>query len=242
VIEYHVSQDLKAAADSIADALLRRLNELANQQQVVHLAVTGGTLGIALLAAAAAHPSLHSVPWSRVNIWWGDERFVAADSPDRNDGQAINALFHLLPEAKLHRMPAETADQNLDDATEIFSEEVSNFSVQGFIPFDITLLGMGPDGHVASLFPGKTLPAPGRLVIAEPDSPKLPPQRISFSYESLNASREVWFVVAGADKAEAVAIANSSSFNQVPAGRVHGKEKTVWFLDQAAAAELNLKD
>lgn len=237
--EYRVSADLADTAAAIADALLKRLSELLKNQSKVHLAVTGGTLGIALLAAAAEHPDLESVDWARVNVWWGDERFVSADSPDRNDKQAWHALFHLLPQAQLHRMPAADQINTVQSAAEEFGNTVAQESVNGLLPLDITLLGMGPDGHVASLFPGKPEPEPGTMVIAEANSPKPPPQRISFSYDALNASSEVWFVVAGADKAKAAEIANSSEAEQLPAGRVRGRERTIWFLDQAAASLLN---
>ncbi|MEN9752463.1 MAG: hypothetical protein RL670_154 [Actinomycetota bacterium] len=229
--------DLPATAEAIAEALLTRLAELLGQQREVHLAVTGGTLGIALLAATAKNAKLKTVDWSRVNVWWGDERFVAADSADRNDGQAIRALFHLLPQAKLHQMPADDG-LPLEFATVEFLNYAAEFAVDGAIPFDITLLGMGPDGHVASLFPDRPIPPAEMPVVPVHDSPKPPPQRISFNYGALNASDEIWFVVAGADKAEAVAVAHSAEKAKLPAGRVLGKSKTIWFLDEAAASLL----
>ena len=93
---------------------------------------------------------------------------------------------------------------------------------------------MGPDGHINSLFPGKPAPAPGALVIAEHDSPKPPPQRLSFTYEAMNAADEIWFTVAGADKADAVSIAFGDDPTSLPVGRVRGVSKTVWFVDQTA--------
>ena len=98
------------------------------------------------------------------------------------------------------------------------------------------ILGMGPDGHIASLFPGHAIPATGVSVIAEHNSPKPPPQRLTFTYEAINNSGEIWFVVAGADKAEAVSVAFSDAPTRLPVGRVHAINKTVWFVDEAAAA------
>jgi 6-phosphogluconolactonase len=102
------------------------------------------------------------------------------------------------------------------------------------VTFDILLLGIGPDGHVASLFPGKD--AQGQLVVAEHDSPKPPPMRLSLSYEAINSAREVWFTVAGADKQNAVATAFGDNPQELPVGRVRGRERTVWFVDATAGA------
>jgi 6-phosphogluconolactonase len=97
---------------------------------------------------------------------------------------------------------------------------------------------MGPDGHVASLFPGKPEPQSGVLVMAEHDSPKPPPQRLSFTYEALNSANEVWFVVAGADKQDAVSVAMGDSPQNLPVGRVHGKVLTQWFIDSTAGTKV----
>jgi 6-phosphogluconolactonase len=231
--------DLQSCANGVAKLFASRLKELLSSKPMVHISVTGGTLGITSLAAIARISEITQLEWNRVHVWWGDERFVPKDSLDRNCNQAFEALFHLLPNAILHEMPAAASDLNLDEAREIFALEVDKYKVDSFIPFDITLLGMGPDGHIASLFPGKPNSSKGASVIAEANSPKPPPERISFSYEAFNESNEVWFLIAGADKATPTAIANSDEAESIPAGRVNGKEKTVWFLDKAAASKLS---
>jgi 6-phosphogluconolactonase len=166
--------------------------------------------------------------WAKVHVWWGDERFVERNSGDRNELQARNALLdHIdIPAENLHAFPASNEGLSLDEAAGEFRKEVSG------VNFDILLLGIGPDGHVASLFPGKE--ASGDLVVAEHDSPKPPPMRLSLSYEAINSAREVWFTVAGADKQNAVATAFGENPEQLPVGRVRGRERTVWFVDATA--------
>jgi 6-phosphogluconolactonase len=106
--------------------------------------------------------------------------------------------------------------------------------------FDVHLLGMGGEGHVNSLFPHTAATSESeRLVVGVTDSPKPPPRRITLTLPAVNRSREVWLVVAGAEKAEAVAAAvGGAAAQDVPAAGAVGKDKTVWLLDEAAAAEL----
>lgn len=224
-----------SVAENTAEKLLKKLVELLANQTEAHLVLTGGTVGIATLAAISANPNRDSVDFKRVHLWWGDERFVAADSPDRNALQAKNALLNNLnlDEAKVHEFPASDAGLGLDEAASEFAKHVAQVQPK----FDVVLLGMGPDGHIASLFPGKSAPTPGAWVIAEHDSPKPPPLRLSFTYEALNSADEVWFVVAGADKQDAVAVAMGDDPTELPVGRVHGKALTQWFIDATAASK-----
>jgi 6-phosphogluconolactonase len=228
--------DSNSVAENTAAKLIERLVELLSKQDQVHLVLTGGTVGIATLAALKANSSNASVDFKRVHLWWGDERFVSADNPGRNALQAKNALLKYLelnPEF-VHEFPAAENGLHLDEAAKIFAQHVANVSPK----FDIVLLGMGPDGHVASLFPGKSAPAPGEWIIAEHDSPKPPPQRLSFSYEALNSAKEIWFVVAGSDKQDAVSVAMGDNPESLPVGRVHGTELTQWFIDSTAGTKV----
>ena len=217
-------KDADGVAVGAAEAISKRVAEMLTEQSVVNLVVTGGTVGILTLV------KLREVPmdWARIQVWWGDERFVDRGSGDRNELQARNALLdHIdIPPENLHAFPASDEGLSLDEAAAEFRKEVSG------VNFDILLLGIGPDGHVASLFPGKE--ASGDLVVAEHDSPKPPPMRLSLSYEAINSAREVWFTVAGADKQSAVATAFGENPEQLPVGRVRGRERTVWFVDATA--------
>lgn len=220
--------DAEGVAKGAAIGVETKIGELLNKQELVNLVVTGGTVGIKTLAELKNL----SVDWSRVHIWWGDERFVASDSGDRNFVQAENALLtHIdIPESNLHPFPAADEGLSLDQAAVEFAKQVAG------VKFDLLLLGVGPDGHIASLFPGHELA--GRFVVAEHDSPKPPPQRLSFSYEVINSADEVWFTVAGADKADAVFAGLKENPQDLPVGRVRGVQRTLWFADSAALARL----
>lgn len=230
----HRFKDGASVALNAAEAFFVKMDEVLATKAEAHVAITGGTVGIATLAEIAASDRASSFDFNRVNFWWGDERFVASDSGDRNAVQARTALFSKIniDAGQLHPFPSADNGLTLDDAAEQFAEYVAKIRPQ----FDLVFLGMGPDGHINSLFPGKAAPAAGIQIIAEHDSPKPPPQRLSFTYEAMNAADEIWFTVAGADKADAVSVAFGDDPTSLPVGRVHGKVKTVWFVDQTAGA------
>jgi 6-phosphogluconolactonase len=201
------------------------------------------------MAALRESPARDSVDWRRVSLWWGDERFVPAGSDDRNDKAAFATLFDALPldPGNVHRMPPSDGDfgDNVEVAAEAYSRALADAvpadQADGDVPhFDVVLLGIGPDGHCASLFPGH----PGvyvedASVIAVHDSPKPPPTRISLTFRTLDAANEVWFIAAGESKAHAVALAHGGAGrDQVPSAGPHGRHRTLWLLDQEAAAEL----
>ena len=166
----------------------------------------------------------------------GDERFVPAEISDRNAEPALELLSGLgLSPDRVHPMPAADAGKELDQAAEAYAAEL------GDTVFDICLLGLGPDGHVASLFPEHPSSYAEGDVIAVRASPKPPPERISLTLPVINRSREVWFVVSGSDKAAAAKMALLGAGPvQVPAAGVAGAERTLWLMDcgrrQRAAA------
>jgi len=225
-------KDGASVAKNAAESFFDKMDEVLASKAKAHVAITGGTVGIATLAEIALNPRAKDFDFNRINFWWGDERFVASDSADRNAVQAHTALFSKISIAteNLHTFPSSDNGLSLDEAAEIFAAHVEAIKPQ----FDLVFLGMGPDGHINSLFPGKPTPAAGVQIIAEHDSPKPPPQRLSFTYEAMNAADEIWFTVAGADKADAVNVAFGDDPTSLPVGRVHGKSKTVWFVDQTA--------
>jgi 6-phosphogluconolactonase len=222
-------------ANGVATQAARDLFDFASAkletQTRVDIAVTGGTVGIATLAAAK-DLAFTSLDLSRLHIWWGDERFVASDSSERNYLQAKAAWLKdlTIPSENLHVFPASDEGFTLEEAAGRFAREFDSAGIN----FDLMLMGMGPDGHIASLFPGKTAGDSNISVVAEHDSPKPPPLRLSFNFATINNSKEIWFTVAGADKAEAVATVFGDEPTKVPAGRISGKEKTVWYVDQTA--------
>lgn len=225
-------KDGQSVARNVAEAFFVKMDEVLADKPEANVAITGGTVGIASLAEIALHERAASFDFNRINFWWGDERFVASDSADRNAVQARNALFSKIQinPANLHEFPSADNGLTLDEAAEQFSKHVAEVRPH----FDLFFLGMGPDGHINSLFPQKPTPAPGVQIMAEHDSPKPPAQRLSFTYEAVNAADEIWFTVSGADKADAVNVAFGDDPTSLPVGRVHGKLKTVWFVDQTA--------
>jgi 6-phosphogluconolactonase len=224
-------KDGNSVAENTASDLFNFVKAKLSTQERVDVAITGGTVGIATLAAAKQH-DFNSLDTSRLHIWWGDERFVTSDSTDRNSNQARAAWLNSLdiPAANVHEFPASDQGLTLDEAAREFCNHFDDQSIS----FDLMLMGMGPDGHIASLFPGKSAGDSPNSVVSEPDSPKPPPQRLSFSYLVINQAREIWFTVASADKAEAVATVFGDAPESLPAGRIKGKEKTVWYIDQTA--------
>jgi 6-phosphogluconolactonase len=216
-------------AEALATRLLSSLADLQGDSSVVQLALTGGGIATQAYERLAADGPASAVDWSRVELWWGDERFVDAADGDRNAKQALDLLAAALPldPDRIHPMPARDAGLGLDDAAAAYAAEL------GATTLDICLLGMGPDGHVASLFPDHpSSSAPGD-VIAVRHSPKPPPERISLTLEVINRSAEVWFVITGANKADATRLALAGG--PVPAGGARGRRRTVWLLDEAAA-------
>ncbi|UVO11014.1 6-phosphogluconolactonase [Mycobacterium sp. SVM_VP21] len=229
-----------AAGDRLADAVESAI--AARGRALVVL--TGGGNGIALLHRLGEHAA--RIDWARVQLFFGDDRFVPAADPDRNDKQAREALLGRIeiPAANVHAMPASDGEYGDDlDAAALAYQEVLAANAEPGQPapdFDVHLLGMGPEGHVNSLFPDTAaVKESTRLVVGVPDSPKPPPRRITLTLPAIRRSREVWLVVAGESKAEAVAAAvGGADPVAVPAAGATGREQTVWLLDEAAASRL----
>ncbi|WP_402465632.1 6-phosphogluconolactonase [Isoptericola aurantiacus] len=243
-----VHPDAAILADAAAARLLTRVLDVQSVRTPVHLVLTGGTVGIRTLAAVAASELRRAVDWSGVHLWWGDERFLPAGDPDRNETQARDALLDGLvssdglPEANIHAVPARGDGpgeaRTPEAAAEAYAAELAAFADDGTTPaFDVLLLGMGPDGHVASLFPEHpALGAPGWTVGVH-GSPKPPPERVSLTFAAIGRAEEVWVVAAGAEKAERAAAALADGpVTQVPAVRAVGRHRTLWLLDAAAAS------
>jgi 6-phosphogluconolactonase len=237
-VEVRHFNDAHGVAESAAHAVVAKIVQLLDAQPLAHIVITGGTVGVLTLAKLSEIVS--TVDWSRVHIWWGDERFVESNSPDRNAVQARDAWLSKasVPSSNIHEFPASDEGLDLNQAAEAFAVHVAAHAPmnQTLPVFDIVLLGMGPDGHVASLFPDSQSFMSAPVVVAEHNSPKPPPQRLSFTYDAINAATEVWFTVAGADKARAVQAVFTDENCKLPAARIAATGKTIWFVDQAAGA------
>ena len=233
-------------ADAVAARLVERLADLQGRGRVPSVVLTGGSIAVKIHEAVARATDRDSVDWGRVDFWFGDERFVPADSPDRNVGQARAAMLDRLPvdPARVHEIApsdGEYAD-DVDAAAAGYADRLraASASDEDATPrFDVLMLGIGPDGHCASLFPGRREMYDERAVVAVRDSPKPPPTRVTLTMAPLRRASEVWWVAAGDEKAQAVHDAvTGSDLDAVPAAGPEGVERTVWFLDAAAASRL----
>lgn len=236
--------DKESLAGSVAARFITKVVDLIDEFDEASVVLTGGTMGIAVLEAINSSPARDSINWGKVNVWWGDERWLPAGDPDRNETQARAALLdHVaLDPARVHPFAASDAGIDLDAAAEAYAAELAARSPRaGQLPyFDITFLGMGPDGHIASLFPERGgIRDTEHTAIAVRNSPKPPPERLSLTLPVINSSARVWLVVAGADKASALGLTLAgASVNEVPAAGVEGRRKTLFFVDADAAAEV----
>jgi len=238
----HPDKDSLAAA--VAARFITKVVDLVDEFDEASVVLTGGTMGGAVLEAINASAARDSVEWSRVNVWWGDERWLPAGDPERNETQARAALLDHVPldPARVHPFAASDAGIELDAAADAYAAEILAHSpANANMPhFDITFLGMGPDGHIASLFPERSGIRERELtVIPVRNSPKPPPERLSLTLPVINSSARVWLVVAGSDKASALGLTLAgASTNEVPAAGVEGRRKTLFFVDADAAAEV----
>jgi 6-phosphogluconolactonase len=236
--------DSAALVTAVGDRLIDAINAAIAARGRALIVLTGGGTGIGLLKHVA--DKAEDVDWSKVHLFWGDDRFVPHDDDERNEKQADEALIDRvdIPAANVH--PMAPSDGEYDDdivAAALAYEQVLAANAESGEPapdFDVHLLGVGPEGHINSLFPNTRAVLETKfLVVAVTDSPKPPPRRITLTLPAIQRSREVWLVASGEGKAEAIAAAiNGADPVSVPAAGAVGREATVWLLDEAAASKL----
>lgn len=232
-------------ASAVCARLITTLVDVQSAGRIAHWVLTGGTIADKIHAAVATTTARDAVDWSRVEFWWGDERFVDADDDNRNERQARQALLDQLrvDQDRVHPMPSADTGLDAEAAAAAYAETLraaTRPEDHGVVPtFDVVMLGVGPDGHVASLFPERPALYDERAVTAVRGAPKPPPTRVTMTMPTLQHGREVWFVASGEEKAKAVHLALSGAgVVQIPAAGPRGRERTLWLLDQAAASEL----
>ncbi len=229
-----------AAADRLVDVIAAAQRE----RGIARVVLTGGSNGIALLEALVGRAA--QIDFAALHLYFGDDRFVPAEDPDRNIGQARAALLDDPDAAGAQVFAMASSDGEFGDDIEAAAAQYQSVidalepGADGSV-FDVHLLGMGGEGHINSLFPHTAAVAETtRSVVAVTDSPKPPPRRITLTLPAVNSSRQVWFLVAGADKMAAVAagVHDDVAPTEWPCAGAHGRDATVWFLDSAAAASL----
>lgn len=226
--------DAAELARAASDRLLAKLVELQADAAVAELCLTGGRIANAVYARLAEVVGESGFDPGQLELWWGDERFVSSTSPDRNSLQALSLLAGSFPldPARTHLMPAAEGVADAQQGAHTYATEL------GDTIFDVCLLGIGPDGHTASIFPNHPSFEPTTsTVIGVTDSPKPPSERISLTLAAINRSREVWVFASGAEKADAVARCLAGD-ETLPAAHVSGTERTLWFVDSDAAKKL----
>jgi len=246
-----IEPDADHLARTVASALVARLAAAQAVHGTASVVVTGGGIGTAVLqrvADLADEPEHAVVDWALVDVWWGDERFVPVDHPDRNELGAKQALLDRVPldPERVHPMPSSDAGfDEPEEAAAWYAEQLfAAAGEDGTVPrIDVLMLGMGPEGHVASIFPDSPAARDERPVVAVRDCPKPPPTRVSLGFSAITAAEEVWLLVSGEGKAEAVAQALTGATPlEIPAAGARGKRATRWLLDAAAASRLPTPD
>jgi 6-phosphogluconolactonase len=244
-----VHADAGVLASAVAARLIVKIIDAQAERGWAGVVLTGGRVAAATLRAVRELPAADAVDWARVDLWWGDERFLPSGDPERNETQARAALLDALPldPARVHPMPASDGPDGDDPeaAAQRYADELAAAARPGHaeLPhFDVLMLGVGEDGHVASIFPEHPVGYETRPVSAVRGSPKPPPVRITLTLPAITTAEEVWLIAAGADKAAAVGMALSGAGpKQVPAAGATGVSHTRWLLDRAAAAKVPTK-
>ena len=239
----YTSGDLLASA--AAARTVTRLADAIAAEGRAHLVLTGGGIGTKVIAAIGASPARDAVDWNLVDFWWGDERFEPAGDKERNETGARAALLDELgiDKARIHAIhgPDGPDGDDVDAAAARYAAELAAAAGAGAdVPaFDVLMLGIGPEGHIASIFPESPAAHAGGSVVAVRNSPKPPPTRISLTFGAIQAAREVWILASGVEKAEAVAQALSGvSQDKLPAAGARGTSRTLFLIDAAAASDI----
>ncbi|MFC3494396.1 6-phosphogluconolactonase [Glycomyces rhizosphaerae] len=235
-----VHNDADVLAEAVASRLINRLADAQAHRGEASIVLTGGRIAAKVYQNILGSPIRTVVNWSKVDFWWGDERFLPSGDPERNETQAREAfLDHLkVDPARVHPMAAADAVATPEEAAELYRAELAKAAGgEGTPAFDLLLLGIGEDGHVASLFPGNpALDVDAVAAVGVRNSPKPPPERVSLTMTAINSATAAWIIASGAGKAEAVDEALSK--RELPAGRVQAVGHTRWLIDKDAAANL----
>ena len=239
--EVRVAPDPEGAAVVAAEAVAGAARAAIAARGAFHLALAGGRTPLPLYRRLAAEPAL--LDWSRVHVWFGDERAVPWDHPESNYRMAREALLDRVPvpAGQVHPIRARTAYIRQDAAA--YGERMRRLlppGAHGFPALDLVLLGLGADGHTASLFPGTCILHHRDRPVEANYVPQLRAWRISLTYPALEDAREALFLVTGPEKAGAVrrTLCPAPAGAPTPAGRLCAARRTRWALDAAAAARL----
>jgi 6-phosphogluconolactonase len=239
VTRFTVEPDADAVSRTTADRFVEVARDATAERGIFRVALSGGGTPKQVYPLLLEPARRDAVDWSAVEFFWGDERAVPPDHPESNFGVAYGMLISQLPgvrQDRIHRMPAEASD--LEAAALSYESELRlAFAAPGATTpvFDLVWLGMGPDGHTASLFPGGEAVNETERWVVPAWSSSLESWRLSLTLPVLNAGRRVIYAVTGADKADALARVRAGD-RELPAARVAG-DGVEWIVDAAAAGK-----
>jgi len=234
-------------SDTLSHQAAQLIVRLAAESVVTHgrftIALAGGSTPRKLYGLLADEAYRSQIDWALVEVFWGDERCVPADDAESNFRMAQEAFLSKAPiaENQIHRMHADWHDHDAS-ARDYVIEMQRVFGTDGIPSFDLIQLGMGPEGHTASLFPHQAALHEQERLVVPVRTPKPPPDRLTFTPPLLNAARHVLFLVTGSDKADAVREVIEGEYNpdEYPAQIVRPPQGEVtWMLDTAAASKLS---
>jgi 6-phosphogluconolactonase len=238
-----VAPDPDVLASAVSARLVTRIIDAQAARGSAHVVLTGGRIAAKVLRSVHEMAASGAIDWAKVDLWWGDERFLPAGDPERNETQARAALLDALAldPARVHAMPASDGPDG-DDAEAAaarYAAELAAAASPGReLPhFDVLMLGVGEDGHVASIFPGHPSYDFAGVTAAGHNSPKPPPTRITLTLPTIRTAEEVWLIAAGPDKTDSVGAALEGA--KLPAAAATGAGKTLWLLDAQAAAKVD---
>jgi 6-phosphogluconolactonase len=246
--EVVIHGDPAVLAAAAAARLVTKVVDAQSARGWASVVLTGGRTGAAVLEHVNASPARDAIDWHRIDLYWGDERFLPAGDPERNETQARAALLDHIPVSPDRVHAIEPSDGRFGDDPDAAAEAYAELLASAARPedhasvptFDVCMLGVGEEGHVASVFPeSPAVYETERTVVAVRNCPKPPPTRVTLTLPAIRRSAEVWLITTGAGKAAAVAMALGEAGEvQVPAAGARGRRRTLWLLDRAAATKV----
>jgi len=240
-MDARVFSDADALSRGALDALLGIMDDSIRQRGRFAIALSGGHTPEKLYRLwADSEKKKARAPWDKVHLFWSDERYVPKDDPLSNYRMTREALIaHIaIPAANVHPAPGPDAARTPEAAAEAYEADLRKFFGSALPAFDLQLLGLGPEGHTASLFPGSPALEEKKRWVMAVEAPAKPPRRLTFTPAVLNQGRNTFFLVAGADKGEIVAALKAepdSGESRYPAARIRPPGGVLWFFDKAAA-------
>ena len=236
-MEKCVFADIDALSRAALDEVFRISTEAVARQGRCAISLSGGHTPEQMFALWAQNGYRRAFPWQRAHFFWGDDRYVPYEDPLSNYGVAKRLLFDKLADAGLHLHPMPTEPADPREAAKTYAAELRKFFGTEPPAFDVQLLGLGGEGHTASLFPNNAALEEQEAWVLPVTVPATPPERLTMTYPVINQARNTFFLVAGESKRgilNAIEREPDTGLSQYPAARVRPSGPVIWMLDRAA--------